>query len=71
MKLFYMRSALFAGVLICLTSLPMRAQPVTCVREPISVATVRGEGLAELMPPIVFTCSGGSAQTQLTFDRGR
>jgi hypothetical protein len=68
MKLCHMRSALLAGVLFCLTSLPAQAQSVTCIREPISVATVRGEGLAELMPPIVFTCSGGSEQTQLTFD---
>jgi len=68
MKLCDLRPALFAGVLVCLTSLPAQAQSVTCIREPISVATVRGEGLAELMPPIVFTCSGGSEQTQLTFD---
>lgn len=57
-----------AGLLVCLGSLPASAQQVTCVREPIEVATVRGEGLAELMPTIGFACSGGTPQTQLTFD---
>jgi len=56
------------AALTCLTSWPAPAQQVTCVREPIEVGTVRGEGLAELMPPIVFTCSGGTEQTALTFD---
>ncbi len=50
------------------TVAPAWAQPVTCVREPIDVGTVRGEGVAELMPLITFTCSGGTEQTQLTFD---